>query len=150
MSASGLSPTQTGVYGLLTADNTLMAMVDGVFDAVPVGVETKYIIIGEATEIPFRTFGKAAGVISARGHENTFTLHVWTQDDAAGEGSKAAQLIIDRMTELLENNTLTITNHTVVTSELEYSEVIRSMDDVSGLQWRHGIARYRITSQDSV
>jgi hypothetical protein len=150
MSASGFSPTQAGVYALLMADGTLLAMIDGVFDDIPLGAETHYVVIGEATEVPFRTFGKAAGIISARGHEVTFTIHVWTQDETASAGSKVAQLIIDRVTELMENNTLAITGHTVVTSELEFSEVMRSFDSVTGLEWRHGVARYRITSQDSV
>jgi hypothetical protein len=149
MSASGFSPTQTGLWALLHGDNTLMQMVDGIFDSIPAGAQTKYIVLGAATEVPFNTFGKSVALVSARGHEDVFTIHVWTQDQADGAGTKSAQLIIDKITELVEAALFPIAGHTTVMAQLEYSEVMESFDEDTNKLWRHGVARYRIISQDS-
>jgi len=149
MSASGLSPIQAALYALFVGDGTLMALIDGVFDDIPEGTETKYIVLGDATEVPFLTFGFRVGINSARGHTGTFSVDVWTKDDVTSAGYKVAQTIIDRMTEIIEANSLVVAGHTTVTAEYKRGELLRSVDARTNEMWRHGVAMYDITVQDT-
>lgn len=147
MSFSGLSPVQAALYALLAADSgTLGTLVDGIFDDVPEGELQKYIVIGEGTETPFRTFGR-------NGHEDTVTVHVWSRDDGGNSstgssGTKRVQSIIERMSNLIETGPFTVTGHSTAMAQVEFTEIMRSEDE-NGVLWRHGIVRYRVIVEDS-
>lgn len=152
MSATGFSPIQAGVYGLLTGDvATLMPMIDGVFDAIPADKKyVKYVVLGtEVTETPFRTFGPKVAVVTSRGHTEKFAVHVWTKDKETGAGSKLTQQILDRVTELMESGAIAVANHQVVLCQLDMSDIMESIDNLTNELWRHGVARFEITVQDT-
>lgn len=142
MSYTGLSPVQQALYAAWSADATLMSMIDGVFDDVPDGALAKYIVIGDGTETPFRTFGK-------NGHEDAVTVHVWTRDDAGSAGYKTALAIIERMTAVIEGQALAVGGHSTVMANYEGCETLRSRDQATGVTWRHVPTRYRIIIQDA-
>jgi hypothetical protein len=139
MSGSGLWSIQKAVYTKLTGDATLMALVTGVYDTAPDNARYPFIDIGDATEQPFRTFGRG-------GHETTINIHIYTQDQVGGTaGFKPGMTILDRVSTLLDGQTLTVENHDTVLGNAEFVETLRESDGVT----RHVIARFRLIIQDN-
>ena len=136
MSGSGLLPVQEAVYALLTGDATLTAKVTGVFDTVPDGQSAPYITIGDATELPFDTFGKD-------GHDQTLTIHIWS---TSTEGYSEAYDILDTLTTLLEDTALVVAGHqTVMVNSVD----VNSFREDDQRRTRHVAARFRVIVQDN-
>lgn len=134
---TSLAALQAAIYSKLTGDATLLALAP-VYDEVPEGIRPPYIVIGDATEVPYDSF-------SSRGFEATITLHIWTAPRPTGTsravGYKPALDILDRVNYLLNEATLTLSDLTFVYCRLENVQTLRD-----GLA-RHVTARYRILSQ---
>lgn len=134
MAGTALKALQQAVRNKLTGDATLMAMITGVFDAVPKNQDLPYITVGDATEIPFNVFAKD-------GKEATITLHIWS----LYKGFKEALDIRNRIDQLLDGQTLTITGFVNVLCQFENSETLRDPDGVT----RHIATRYRVVVQEA-
>jgi hypothetical protein len=146
MSGTGLINLQPAEYARLTGDVGFMALATGVFDAAPENQPEPFVTTGEATEIPWRTFG-------TNGHEITRTFHIYDRDGAtfAGvtpTGSKRAITILNALITLLEGTPLTVDGHTVVDYCYEFGQVMREVDDAGGV-YRHIPARFRATLEDA-
>lgn len=134
MTGSALNDVQKAIYELLTGDAPFMLLAKAVLDYVPDAQSYPYVTIGEATEIPFDTFGND-------GYEQTLSLHIWDQ----GRGFKVCYDILDSMTTLIEGATLALTSHQQV---LTNSDNVTSLREADGIT-HHVVARYRIIVQDN-
>lgn len=135
MSGSALSRVQTAIYALLTGNGPFMAAAgSGVFDYVPDKEAFPYVTLGDATEIPFLVFGN-------NGHEQTLTLHIWSQ----ARGFLECFGILDAMTTLLEATPLVVSGHATVLLNFDNATSLRDPDGLT----RHVAARYRIIVQDA-
>lgn len=132
---SALWDVQQGLYAVLAGDAALGALVQGVFDRVPEGQAYPYVEIGEATEVPFRTLGRA-------GSDATITLHVWSR---AG-GFRETKQILSRLHELLDGKQLVAGMRSTVLMLLDDTRTLRDSDGLT----RHGIARYRVVTQEAM
>ena len=141
MSRSGLLPVQQALYAALVADVSFMALVSGVHDAVPRRAAKPYVTMGESTEIPYNTFGKI-------GHEDTVTLHVYTEDDGAASGKAAGLAIVERLLAVLDGARLVVQGHDTVLCNFEFTNTIEQSDD-AGLTYRNFPVRFRIVTQDA-
>lgn len=138
MSGSAMWSVQTAIYGRLTGDSTLMALLPGgVNDHLPTPTAFPYIVLGEMIETPFRTFGK-------NGHETVPTLRIW--GDALGY--KKIKDIYDRVTTLLEGTPLTVAGHGTVLVNFEDAQAVPDFAD-DNTELRQIVAHYRIITQDS-
>lgn len=134
MSKSALRPLQVAVYGELSGDAPLAAMVTGIFDAVPDQQPYPYSVIGDATAVPFRTFGRD-------GAEVTITVHTWSQF----AGFSEAQAIDGRIQEVLDDAELEVEGFGVVMFNYEETTTIRDPDGIT----RHLASRYRVIVQEA-
>jgi hypothetical protein len=137
MTQVGMGPVQKAFFETLSGDATLMSTVTEVTDCVR---ETfPYIYLGDNTEIPFRTFAR-------NGHENTFTVHIYTQDEEDNRaGNKLGQDILEMVTTLLCAAPLSVDGHETVLCSLEFADTITGDDGIT----RDTIGRYRVITQDS-
>jgi hypothetical protein len=134
---SALGAIQTGVYTVLAADATLLALVDGVYDAVPDSTAAKrYVHIGEAFESPTPTFG-------GNGHDVMLTVHSYTEDNNEQRGNARAQAINSRVIALLHGVAITVAGHTLVTCEFDNTQQL-PRDGA----WRHLATEFRVLVED--
>lgn len=131
---TSLHNLQTAIYAELTGDEALMSMISGVFDAVPDGQALPYIVIGDATETPWSTFGRS-------GSDDVLTIHIWSQ----ANGFKGALQVLDQLNALLDGGELEMSGHVHVGTLYEGAETLRDPDGVT----RHAVARYRAYVQRS-
>lgn len=122
-------PVQQAVYGALTGDSTLMALVTGVNDEPDQNQAFPYINIGEAT-------GASEDLLNTSGAQQTVTLHIWDKDAPI---SRTKQ-VMDRICIVLHNARLTISGTQAVQCVVEFAEAIRDVDTL------HGILRVRIVT----
>ncbi|MEU2450054.1 DUF3168 domain-containing protein [Streptomyces sp. NPDC012765] len=131
---TALGPVQQAVYGRLTADEELMALITGVYDHVPENVVFDYVHIGEATEIPDNRHG-------GFGRETVPSLHVWTRHRGHGPGLRIAA----RITALLDHQPLTIEGLHHVSTRFEFSQTLTDPEPPGDI--RHIPMRFRITTE---
>ena len=132
-----MGPVQTAIYGRLTGDATLMALLPGgVKDHVPAGTPFPYVQIGEMVEGPFRAFAR-------NGHDTVPTIRIW----GAALGYKGLQAIYDRITTLLEGTPLTVAGHSAVMVWFEDAQSVPDFAD-DDTELRQIIAHYRVVTQD--
>lgn len=137
---------QTAVYARLASDASVTSLVTGVFDAVPENQAVPYIALGEATEVPDRTFGN-------NGHELTMTLHIYDQDGVpfkgrAVRGFLRSLAILEALVTSLESADYAVAGHNLVLCECEFRQPIREPDDAGGM-YRHIPARFRVVLEDA-
>jgi L-cystine uptake protein TcyP (sodium:dicarboxylate symporter family) len=130
---TALGDIQAAVYQKLTGDITLMSLVQGVFDDVDDNQAFPYIIIGEATENPFNTFGKD-------GKESTITIGIWSQY----KGFKEALDILKQMNATLDDASLSLSEHNLVLIHYDSAQTIREQDGIT----RHVPVTYRVIIQE--
>lgn len=133
MADSALFSVQKAVYARLTGDVAFAASVSGVYDDALEGTAFPYVTIGDVTEVPFDVFAK-------NGHEQTLTIHVWSQKS----GFKEAFQIQGAMDTLLNGYALVVDNHTTVMLQHDGTTSLRDGDGVT----RHLAIRYRAIVQD--
>lgn len=128
---TSLIDIQTAIFNKLKADNTLMSMIKGVFDDVDEDQGFPYVVIGEATENPFNTFGK-------NGKESTITIHIWSDY----KGFKEALDILKQLNSLLDDANFTMSDHNLVLIQYDNAQTIRDED------LRHVPVTYRVIVQE--
>lgn len=135
MSGSPSWPLQQAVYTRLSGDTELVTTLGAaVYDHVPDSAAFPYVVIGDVTEATNDTMGKTH-------RDVTVTVHLWSQYT----GMKQIGLIADRVDDLLDRWSPTVTGWTAVQMLREFFESFRDADGKS----RHGVARYRIHIQAS-
>jgi hypothetical protein len=143
MTGSAIINLQPAEYARLTGDAPFAAMVTGVFDAIPENQAEPFVVLGEATEIPYRSFAND-------GRDVTRTFHIYDRDGAtlAGaspRGNKRALTIMDAMITLLESAPLTVQGFAVVDYAYEFGQPMPGEGDGNGGMYRHVVARFRAT-----
>lgn len=128
MGTTSLWAVQQAIYAKLTSDATLMGLIKGVFDAVPDNQPMPYVVIGEGTEVPFRTFTSTSYVA-------TITLHIWS----GAKGYKEGLAILDRLNTLLDRVSLTVSGFQHIYCEYEFSNTTQDPDGS-----RHIPVRYKL------
>jgi hypothetical protein len=111
MSGLALMEVQRALYTKLQGDGVLMAMVTGVYDAVPQKTPTPYIVIGDGDCEDI-----AAEALNLS--ELRLRLDVWT--DAFGR--KTALAIMNRIYSILHLGTLTLSGYQLVTLRCEQAD----------------------------
>lgn len=130
---SPLGPIQDAVYGVLSGDATLGALISGVFDEVPEGTPYPYVTLGEALEQPDNAHDRF-------GRQSVLTLHVWSLH----RGFSEANAIASRVVALLDHNPLTVVGRHHVVTRYEFSQSLRD-PDTPGL--RHIPLRFRVITE---
>lgn len=137
MPGTALPALRDAVFARLRGDVTLMGLVTGVFDEVPVGQAYPYITLAEgategrlelpvddrvetATERRFDTFG-------VTGRQATLLLTIWSQ----AAGFDQALQILDRVNVLLDGTALTLTGWLLLVLEVVEAQTVREADGVT-------------------
>ncbi|MGI5443392.1 DUF3168 domain-containing protein [Streptomyces shenzhenensis] len=132
---AAMMPVQAAVYGRLTGDGTLMAMLaGGVLDFAPEDTPYAYVVIGEATEVPDNRHG-------GFGRQTVITLHVWTQAEGHAQGLRIGA----RVTALLDHQPLTIDGLDHIVTRFEFSQTLTDPEPPGDI--RHLVLRYRIVTE---
>lgn len=92
--ASALLAIYTAVYGILSGDATLVALVDEILNYEPEEPLAKFIVIGTGTELAWNTLG---GTSTGWGSDATLTVHIYSYY----KGDIEALQILNRVTTLL-------------------------------------------------
>lgn len=127
--------SRTALYGALTGNSPLMALIKGVYDHVPQpgdpgeAAEFPYIALGDFTFIPWDTDTET-------GAEATATFHTWSRYKGRAEVAK----IHDALYAALHRAELTVAGFKLIGCEFEYAEVLVEPDG----ETRHGVQRYRL------
>lgn len=130
---SALLPLYTALTDRLRADPALMGRVTQVYDGdAPDNAALPFIEIGDATETPGDVFGRA-------GHEDTVTLHLYSNAREREEVFEVANLLDTALTALL-----TLDRHTTARMRREFREALREPDRT----W-HLPVRYRVRTFSS-
>lgn len=130
-------------YARLSGSAPFMALVTGVFDAVPENQAEPFVTLGEATEIPWRAF-------ASDGREVTRTFHIYDRDGAplngaSPTGTKRALTILNALITTLESAPLTVPGFAVVDYAYEFGQPMPPEGDGAGGLYRHVVARFRAT-----
>lgn len=125
---------QQAIFAALTADAGLTTLLGGarVYDTVPERAAFPYMTFAQTAERDWSTGG-------AEGSEHVVTLHVWSR----GAGRKEALAIMGAARDLLHDQTLTLSGHSLVNLRHEFSEVRRDADG----ETYHGIVRLRAVTE---
>ncbi|MCH9020379.1 MAG: DUF3168 domain-containing protein [Proteobacteria bacterium] len=132
MSADSSWELQQAIYGALTGDSTLMALITGVHDHVPQEAAFPYVTIGEST-------ARAWGAAGVSGIETTLVMHVWSRQ----RGHKEVKQIMAEIHRILHDADLTVPGHVLVWLRHGFSQTITGKDGAT----YHGIAQYALTNQ---
>jgi hypothetical protein len=132
MTWSGLPQLQASTIARLKASASLMALVHGVFDAVPQQQAYPYVVFDEPFELPDRTLGQD-------GHESSFVLSVFTQDGSMtklGKGSAgfklAGEIVEIILRELIDyTNPIVVEGHDLVDLDVVSIEYARENDGIT-------------------
>ncbi len=134
MSADSSWELQKAIYGALTGDGALMAMITGVHDHVPQETAFPYVTIGEASAVDWRTVGHD-------GMELTLVLHVWSRE----RGRREAKLVLAEIHRILNDAKLTVPGHVLVWLHFEFSQTLQDADGAT----YHGMARYNAITHEA-
>ena len=130
---SGLEPTLQAVYDALKADPQLSGDIGGrVYDEVPPRCPLPYVVVGEATTVPWRTH-------TTKGEEITIVIHIFSRQ----KSTKEAARIFGHVNRVLGDVPLTVAGYNVVRCYYEDSRTIKEPEG------RHIPARYRIQLQEA-
>jgi len=133
------SPTlaiQTAIYGVLNGDSTLTSTLGaGVYDEVPEDASYPYVVVGEAYETPDNAHDRY-------GRDTMVTIHTWSEQD----GFKEALTVGNRVVELLDHTSLTITGWHHVATRYEFSQTLRDPNP----NLRHVATRFRVVTEETV
>jgi Protein of unknown function (DUF3168) len=131
--ADGTAAIQAGVYGRLSGDAALMALLPGgVRDAVTAGVLYPYLLIGD---IAARGFAAQGGGIEA-----AFDLTAVSRAD----GAREAQLILEAARAALEGAVFAVAGYTMVSCAQVGCDTKRDKDGMTRL----GVARFRLVLKE--
>lgn len=110
---------KAAIVTALTGDAILVARLGGprVYDAVPRGEETPYVVFGDMIT-------RENGTATDRGHISEVTLHVWSRQ----AGTREAIEIGNRIGELTDDMPLALSGHRCIACRLTTSETRRLPD----------------------
>ncbi|MGH3933640.1 MAG: DUF3168 domain-containing protein [Pseudonocardiaceae bacterium] len=120
---------QQAIYSRLAPDAALAALITGVFDEVPIGAATPYVVIGDVTE-------DLSEAHDRYGIDATVTVHIWS----TYRGYYEAAQILKEVDRLLHRSGLSVSGFTNVSIAQEQHQFMRDPDP----DYRHVMARYRI------
>jgi len=126
---------QKAIYELLTADATLMGMVNSVYDRVTEGAEFPYIVIGESVSRDWSTK-------TTNGQQILLALHVYSRSG----GRKQTAEILDRIYNLLHQGTVSLSGHLLIAMRFEFGDITLESDQLT----YHGAIRFRAFTEELV
>ena len=128
---------QRAVYGALTGDATLVALLGGshIYDDVPQTAAFPFVTIGRS-ELRDWSTGTDPGT------EHQLTVHVWSRVS----GRREAHEILGALADILHEASLSLTDHVLVNLRQDFSEVRRDPDGKT----YHGIMRLRAVTEPAV
>jgi len=134
MSGSAGWQLQQAVYGALTANSALVALLGGprIYDDVPHAATYPFVTMGQTSSTDW---GSGTG----DGEEHIMTLHVWSSYGGRSE----AQIIMGAIRDSLHTAHLTLAGHTLINLRQQFSDVRRETDGIT----IHGLVRYRAVTQ---
>jgi hypothetical protein len=92
-----------------------------------------YVVIGDTTAAPFDTD-------DINGQEHTVTLHIWDRY----KGGKRVRQVMDAIYDALHEAELSVDGQNTIFCYFDFSESVPDPD----IETRHGVARYRIVTQE--
>lgn len=135
---SSLLAIQTAIYGVLSADATLLALCPDVLNFKPTEPPDRFIVIGNAIERSWNTLG---GLSAGWGWRCEVTVHIYSYY----RGEFKALEIHDRVTALLNFQPLTVTGYP--TAIVEYGDpatkVLTETHDKR--EWHHIAAIFTVS-----
>lgn len=135
MGTTSLLDIQTAIYNKLTSDAPLMALITGVYDDIPIGQKFPYVNIGESTENKFNTFDR-------QGHDVTTNINIYSDY----EGFKEGLNILHRIVELLDYQSITLTENNLVYIRYDGSDTLLLMLDEGRTKYIR--SRFRLLVQE--
>lgn len=134
MMTSPAAELQKAVFAALANDAALIGALGGakIYDDAPVHAGFPYVTFGLTSVYDWSTSTES-------GAEQLFTLHVWSKAHGKAEALK----IMEAMRAALDEESLTLDSHHLVSLRFEYAEV-RFDDD---LIVYHGLLRYRALTE---
>jgi hypothetical protein len=135
------SPVQAAIYALLTGDSALTALVDRIGDSMPEGTTAReYIVISVTSEVRERRLVTGAGGNASR---LLVSIASHVEDTQDRTGAKTVQAIDQRIVELLDSATLTVTGWTFVSCD--YVDSATQKDGA----WRSITSDFEILVEDT-
>jgi len=134
-----MNPVAAGIWNKLKADGTLMTALSGTLAngykcfhiIAPQGTTFPYITFGQITNIPIGTFKNTSAI-----EDESWWFNVFSK-----VGSTDAGDILDALTDVLDDTTLTVTGYTNLVCSREYVGAIRYTPETGTYQIP---ARYKI------
>lgn len=125
---------QKAIHAQLTADAGVLALLGGprIYDDVPRTPAFPYVSYGQSSVRDWSTG-------TDDGHEHIVTLHIW----ARGQGRKPVHEISGAVESALDQQSLTLDSHRLISLRHEFSDVRRESD---GETWR-GVVRFRAVTE---
>lgn len=125
---------QTAIYGVLTADSTLMALATGgIHNDVPDGQAYPHVLITKASETPWHTLGGATDGI---GWKNIIRVHVRSRY----QGDYEAYQILERVVTLLNFQDLAVSGYASALVEYEGSKLL--VQDIDKIETRNLVGEF--------
>lgn len=139
MSTSAMRLIQEALATLLAADATLMALVTDVVNDVPApsgpdALQYPYVLISNASELPWHTMGTATTGI---GWHVVVRLHIYSRY----QGDKEALTILERLVTLLNFQSLTVAGYGTMICEYQAGRVL--VEDREKIEVRHIPAEFK-------
>lgn len=133
MTADSQFALQEAIYTALTGDATLQGFISTrVYDRPPQDSAFPYVDIGEGTATDFDTK-------TENGMEQTVSIHSWSRD----QGRKEVKQIMSAIVDALDQQSLSVTGHSLVLLRFEFSTVEHDPDGYT----QHGVQRFRALTQ---
>ena len=128
---------QRAVYGALTGDATLVALLGGphIYDDVPQTAAFPFVTIGRSELRDWSTG-------TEQGTEHQLAVHVWSRV----AGRREVHEILGVLADILHEASLSLTDHVLVNLRQDFSEVRRDPDGKT----YHGIMRLRAATEPAV
>lgn len=137
--ASAIGPVQTAMYGVLSADATLLALAaGGVHNDVPDGQVYPHVLISKPTETARNTFG---GPTQGIGRKVIARAHVYSRY----QGDTEASSILSRIVTLLDFQPIAVSGFSSATWEYEGGRGM--VEAVEKIETRHFIGEFCVTVQ---
>ncbi|OFW37652.1 MAG: hypothetical protein A3J29_06155 [Acidobacteria bacterium RIFCSPLOWO2_12_FULL_67_14b] len=129
-------PVLTAIYNALNVAAITTTLGCGVYETViPQNVALPYLRISTPSGLPWDTFGAA-------GKERVVQVHVFAST-AAYESGYQVNAICDKVVELLQDQALSVTGHSL--AGLRYEQDTEGADeDVDGVQIVHRVVSFRV------
>lgn len=134
MAASASWTLQAAIFGTLTGNATLLALLGGahVYDGAPQSAAFPYVTLGQSNAADW-------GADGGDGEEHILTLHVWSE---AGRRKEALAIMV-AIRAVLHDAALALSGHRLVNLRQEFADIRREADG----ELVHGTLRYRAVTE---